>query len=86
MRGGLRNEPTEAVDIATQQHKEACEQRLARIQNGAEPSHRNTPWPITLENLENGGHQWFSNSGRKSPIFRSEKAAKDWRTAHPKWD
>ena len=33
--------PSCAVDQATAKHKEACELRLARIMNNAEPSHKN---------------------------------------------
>jgi hypothetical protein len=36
---------TDAVEQACALHKEACERRLARIQNGAEPAHKNGPWP-----------------------------------------
>jgi hypothetical protein len=86
MRGGLRREPTNAVELATEAHRIECEQRLARIQNGAEPSHRNTPWPVRLINFTEGGAQWQSDSGRKSPRFRSESAAEEWRVTHPKWD
>ena len=50
MRGGRFQEygrPTglDAVDEANAIRKEECELRLARIQNGKEPSHKNTPWP-----------------------------------------
>ncbi len=43
MRGTYLNHTatTDAVEIATALHKEQCELRLARIMNGAEPSHRN---------------------------------------------
>lgn len=30
---------------AHQKYKEECEQRLAKIQNGADPKHKNGPWP-----------------------------------------
>lgn len=86
MRGGLRKQTTDAVETATQQHREACELRLARIQNGAEPSHRNGPWPVELIEFSEGGWQWRSQSGRTSPRFRSENAAKEWRQMHPAWD
>lgn len=36
---------TDAVEQAREEHKEACELRLARIQNGADPAHKNGPWP-----------------------------------------
>jgi hypothetical protein len=36
---------TKTVEDAAAKHKEECEQRLARIQNGKEPSHKNGPWP-----------------------------------------
>lgn len=35
----------DAVDVENAIRKEQCEQRLARIANGKEPSHKNTPWP-----------------------------------------
>jgi hypothetical protein len=43
MRGHYLNHTatTDAVEIATALHKEQCELRLARIMNGAEPSHQN---------------------------------------------
>ena len=41
---------TDAVEEATALHAEACELRLARIQNGKEPSHQNGPWPTKGEN------------------------------------
>jgi hypothetical protein len=33
------------VERAREEHKEECEQRLAKIQNGADPEHKNGPWP-----------------------------------------
>lgn len=62
MRGNLGKQTTNAVEEAAARHKEKCELRLARIQNGKEPSHKNTPWtqglsedtdalPIILEGL-----------------------------------
>jgi hypothetical protein len=86
MRGNIRKEPTDTVELARVRHAEECELRLARIQNGAEPGHRNGPWPIELIHVDNSGWRWFSQSGRKSPSFRSEQNARDWRAAHPKWD
>lgn len=79
---------TDAVEKARDLQREAAELRLARIQNGADPAHKNGPWPVVLTHLtgEVKGWQWTSDSGRKSPIFRGEQAAKDWRTAHPQWD
>jgi hypothetical protein len=38
---GTSSVKTDAVEVATALHKEACELRLARIQNGKEPSHQN---------------------------------------------
>jgi hypothetical protein len=86
MRGGLRKERTDAVEIATEQHREACELRLARIQNGAEPSHQNGAHTVTLVSAGTGGCRWTSTSGRQSPIFRGQATATDWRRSHPKWD
>jgi hypothetical protein len=44
---GLPSRTTEAVEAAKARHAEACECRLARIQNGKEPSHKNgTPYPV----------------------------------------
>lgn len=51
MRGGKFNFTpdatftTDAVDKAAAKHAEDCARRLARIQNHAEPSHVNGPWP-----------------------------------------
>lgn len=78
-----------AVESAAARHKEECEQRLARIQNGAEPSHKNGAFVVTLYVVvEDGkaGLQWQSTSGRKSPIFRGTHRAEDWRKSHPQWD
>jgi hypothetical protein len=44
MRGNIRKEPTDAVEKAKREHAEACELRLAKIQNGAEPEYQNGPW------------------------------------------
>lgn len=85
MRGNLRREPTDEVELARVRHSEECELRLARIQNGAEPSHKNGAHVVTLVSLEKGC-QWSSTSGRKSPAFRSVVAADEWRQTHPAWD
>lgn len=52
MRGGRFNYTpdatftTDAVEKAAAEHREACETRLARIQNGKDPDYKNgTPWP-----------------------------------------
>jgi hypothetical protein len=49
MRGGkfqeyARTTGLDAVDEANALRKEQCELRLARIQNGKEPNHKNGPW------------------------------------------
>lgn len=85
MRGNIRKEPTDSVELARVRHAEECELRLARIQNGAEPSHKNGHM-VELKSLEGGGLQWVSTSGRKSPKFRGQATATDWRRAHPQWD
>jgi hypothetical protein len=36
---------TPAVEKARDLHREECERRLAKIQNGADPEHKNGPWP-----------------------------------------
>lgn len=89
MRGYIRREPTDEVEKARVRHAEACELRLARIQNGSEPTHRNGPWPVELVQFTGDiapGWQWRSQSGRVSPKFRSKSAAEDWRKLHPAWD
>jgi hypothetical protein len=89
MRGNLGKQTTGTVEQATQEHREACELRLARIQNGAEPSHKNGPHIVTLFATtvpDGAGWQWQSTSGRKSPVFRSQTRANDWRRTHPAWD
>jgi len=46
MRGNICKEPTDAVEQAKRLHAEACELRLARIQNGAHPEYKNgTEYP-----------------------------------------
>jgi len=93
MRGGLRREPTDAVEQARELHAIECEQRLARIQNGVEPTHQNTHHEVRLEThvitdplVDKRGWRWVSSSGRKSPNFRSKDRADEWRQMHPKWD
>jgi hypothetical protein len=89
MRGYIRQEPTDEVEKARVRHAEACELRLARIQNGAEPGFKNGPWEVTLSKIEKDGKsawQFSSASGRKSPVFRTQRLAEDWRAEHPKWD
>jgi hypothetical protein len=78
-----------AVERALDIRREEAEVRLARIQNGAEPSHRNTPWPVELVEFVgevSKGWQWRSHSGRVSPMFRSKVQAEGWRKVHPAWD
>ena len=80
---------TNAVEAAAALHKEACELRLARIQNGAEPTHKNGAHVVTLVSLEaegKRGWQYQSTSGRKSGVFRGKQAAQEWRMLHPAWD
>jgi hypothetical protein len=51
-----QNGKTDAVENAAALHKEACELRLARIANGAEPSHKNgTPYPEPKEKIVTTG-------------------------------
>lgn len=76
---------TDAVETAAALHKEACETRLARIQNGADPLHKNGAHVVTLERGE-CSWRWVSTSGRKSPIFKRESTATSWRQTHPAWD
>jgi len=89
VRGNIRKEPTDAVELATARHKEACELRLARIQNGAEPSHKNGAHTVQLFAVvvdDKAGWQWHSTSGRKSPVFKGHSRANEWRRTHPQWD
>lgn len=91
MRGSYyqHNATTDAVEEAVENRRIQAEQRLARIQNGMEPSHQNGQHLITLEECTTNGPKHFiytSTSGRKSPKFRSRQAAEEWRQTHPKWD
>jgi hypothetical protein len=89
MRGYIRQEPTDEVEKARVRHSEECELRLARIQNGAEPSHKNGPHVVKLFAVViegKAGWQWQSTSGRVSPVFRGHTRADEWRTSHPAWD
>lgn len=78
---------TDAVEQSVQEHREACELRLARIQNGAEPSHQNGAYTVALvRGPGDTGYQWTSTSGRKTAVFRGKQTAEDWRRLHPAWD
>jgi hypothetical protein len=86
MRGNLGKQTTYAVEAAAQTHKEACELRLARITNGAEPSQKNGHEVRLVITGPGNACQWQSTSGRKTQIFRGPAGANDWRRTHPAWD
>ena len=87
MNGGViqHSAVTDSVERACAIRKEEAQLRLARIQNGADPSQKNGH-TVELVALASGGLQWHSTSGRKSPVFRGQATATSWRTSHPKWD
>lgn len=69
MRGSYLNHwaTTPAVEKAAQEDKEAAELRLARIQNGAEPGHKNGPWEQA---------QKVANVAKSCPCAGSPRKAK----------